>query len=259
MLGYRNVMTWFMGVWLCVPIALQAEEPSELLQHNDAATLHVSEEESPLASFLNPQQSPHPGLLGKRYFGGAYVYGRTEESVLPNGFLNDAHGFALSLNSPLIAGDGSKPFAMDVFAGYSKFFGRDTEIMGFMPVVGALDASEFEVGVTFYTESISRLRPFVQLGWAYSRTDFSLAVPFGSFEVNDHDSSVLLNIGSELDLSQHFALRGMLDIDTDEFESSTLTGELIYSPSEKVFFRMGAFTDLDANFYGAIVGGGVKF
>ncbi len=257
--GYRDLMTWFMGAFLCLPIAAYAEEPSELLQLNEVGAIHLNETDSPITSFLNPQQSPHAGLLGKRYFGGAYVYGRNKDGMLPGDILKDAHGFSLSFNSPLLPGDGTKPFAMDVFAGYSKFFGSDTANMGFMSLDVDLSASEFEMGVTLYTESISRVRPFVQLGWIYTTTGVSFDTPPGAFEVSQHDSNLLLNVGSEFDLSNRFTLRTVLDIDTEEFDSSTVSGELIYTVSESVFFRMGAFTDLDASFYGAIVGGGVKF
>jgi hypothetical protein len=285
--GFRWAMTLLLCAVLIAPSIVMAEEPSQLLQHNEAgtthlddqeshlttvaeessefpqyhgdATTHINAEESPWASFLNPQQSPHAGLLGKRYFGAAYAYGHTDDSIFPNGFLNEMHGFALSLNSPLITGDGTKPIATDVFAGYSQFFGRDRHHFGMASIRGDLDLIDFELGITIYTEAIPRLRPFAQLGWAYSHANLTLKSPFGVFEDSEQDSGAFFKLGSELDLSKHFALRGALDFDHDEFKSSTFTGELIFSPNEEEFFRIGAFTDLDGFFYGAIVGGGVKF
>ncbi len=288
MTGLRRALTSLCYALLCVPFTVLAEEPSQLLQLNKPEPKQVSEKQLPVMLMsalpdeapqfdgsgsssvhveestwedfvLHPQQSPHGGLLGKRFFSADYMYGQTDGTMFPNDFLDQFHGFAISLNSPLSPGDGTRQLAVDAFVGYSHAFGRDKQNVPMGQLTGSMDTGVFEVGLTFYTESISRLRPFVQLGYHGSYSKLSLQGPGGSANFREDDDSGLLRVGTEFDLSQRFVLRADLEIDGEESDESTFTGQLIFSPNDSEFFRIGAFTDLDGFFTGLLVGGGVKF
>lgn len=286
--GHRRALTLLFCALLYVPFNVLAEDPSQLLELNKPAPKQVREkqpsvtmmsalpddvpqfdgggsspihvEESPWENFiLHPQQSPHGGLLGKRYFGADYIYGQTDDSLFPSGFLDQFHGFALTFNSPLTPGDGTQPIAMDAFIGYSHLFAHDRENFFMGQVEGNMDMGLFEIGLTFYTESISRLRPFAQFGYHTTFNRLHLQGPGGSVSLKDSDESALLRLGTEFDLTQKLVLRADLEIDGDEFDESSFTGQLIFTPNDTEFFRIGFLTGLDGFFTGLMVGGGVKF
>ncbi len=236
-----------------------AEEPAGLLSLNGRGESGLSG--SPFDSgslFPSIEQSPHAGLLGKRYISAAYVYGNTE-NLLGNGFLEHAHGFDLALNVPLLAGDGTKPFAIDAFASYMHLFLNDSG--NFMGTSVELDAglSDLGVGLTLYTEAIPRFRPFVQVGWERIASNVSVEANGLSFKEDDDENQFLINLGAEVDLTQNLSFRTLLDLDTEEFDSSLFRGEFIISPESKWFARLGGFIDLEGDFYGAVLGAGLKF
>lgn len=252
MSGFRAWLRVVASCCLCLTaIAAFAEEPAALLKLNDRDNEQIG--------LLYPiDQSPHSGLLGKRYLIASYVYADTS-NLFDDTFLDNANGFEATLNLPILKGDGSKAFAVDAFASYLMLFANDDASTPFGNMEVDIKLSDIAAGFTFYTEAFDRVRPFGQLGWRYNVADFRLTTPFGAIDDDESDDRVLLNLGTELDLTSTLAFRGVLEVDTEEFDSSLLRGDFIISPNNNYILKVGGFGQLDGDIFGFNLGAGLKF
>lgn len=201
-------------------------------------------------------QSPHPGLLGKGFLSASYVYADFGD----RGILDQTHGFNVTLNVPLIQGDGTKTLALDAFTNYMMLFANDDFTFFGDRFEAELKGSEIGVGLTFYSEALDRIRPFAQVGWTFYSLRFDVTSQLmGTRKSRESDDDVLLNLGAEVDLTNRLAFRGLLEFDTGEFGDSVLRGELIISPNEKTFLRLGGFGQINSDVVGFTAGAGLKF
>jgi hypothetical protein len=210
----------------------------------------------PYSRVSDPKEE-RAGLLGSSYLDVQYVF-LTAPTDLE--YANPFHGVRGTVNTPILWGeDVEEYFSQDVFFS-ARHLGMTADIPGtFPPAKMDVDWNTWSIGTTLFFDVTPSFRPFIQLG--YVRSDISVegksAVAF--MEIEDSQDALLVNIGSEFDLTDSLAARIALDIDAPDFGGSFFTVEQIYWCTPEIFIRGGVIGDVDATTIGAVIGGGVAF
>ena len=213
-----------------------------------------------------PNPSDHAGLLGKMYMQQRYLQVNIDDREVRR--LDDSlQGFDTFFNLPAITLDLPTPLDLDVFFGYTNAGIKGSANTG--PPLNVLVSVNskievYSVGTTIYFTEAERLRPFVQVGAEFNRSDIDFAVSNGlntlAANVVDNDSELLLNAGFEFDLLDSMGYRLTVDIETrDRFRDSMVMNELILWLHERIFVRGGMVTSLDSGGLGYAIGGGLAF
>ena len=175
-----------------------------------------------------------------------------------DGSLNGARG---SINIPV-------PWTTELLQVISQdiFLAADyleiSESLAPLGINGTFDAhiSRVALGTTLFADVTNDFRPFVQLGYQSVGSSATFNAGGFSFKEKDVTESMLLVIGSEVDLTERMAFRTAIDCELEEqFKDSMLTAELIHWFGRYVFVRGGFVTDLQAEGFGAVAGGGVAW
>ncbi len=213
-----------------------------------------------------PDPADHTGLLGKVFMQQRYLQLPVDEPEIRQ-LDKTLQGFDTLVNLPAVTLDLPIPLDFDAFFGYTNV-GLKGSISSGPPldIRASLHAKSevFSVGTTIYPTWSERWRPFVQVGAEFSRSDVDVSIigPLGGFAANfvDHDTSLLLNAGFEVDLLDFLGYRMTLLTETsDRFGDSILLNELILWPHERIFVRGGIGTSLESDRPGFAIGGGLAF
>lgn len=213
-----------------------------------------------------PDPSDHAGLLGKVFMQQRYLQLPVDEPAIRQ-IDKTLQGFDTFVNLPAVTLDLPIPLDFDVFFGYTNV-GLKGAILSGPPldIRASLNAKAevFSVGTTIYPTWSERWRPFVQVGAEFGRSDVDVSIvsPLGGFADSfvEHDTSLLLNVGFEVDLLNFLGYRMTLLSETsDRFGDSILLNELILWPHERIFIRGGAGIALDSDRPGFAIGGGLAF
>lgn len=197
----------------------------------------------------------HAGLLGKMYLQGRYIHVHTDDPAIAP--VDDTfQGFEVTFNAPIPWFQFVAPgVGADVFFTFQQI-GVDGSVMG---VSFDADVDSYQVGTSLYADVFGPVRPFVQLGVEHNVFSASASLGPISSSITDDDTDLLLNLGVEADLGQMASVRLMLDIDTDKFDESPFTADLILWPHERIFLRAGVFVTLTGDEVGGQFGGGIVF
>ena len=201
------------------------------------------------------------GLLGRAY---AEVQALYYDSPEPPGLVYDSTtGVTGTLNVPVPwTTELLQVLSQDLFVSAGRI-----DIAGSLPspgIDGALDA--LATAAVFWTSLFADVtddfRPFIQIGIQSVEYELTIvnANPYIRDQVKDKENFEFLVIGNEIDLSDQTAFRAALDCELeDEFRDSMLTAELIHWFGQHVFVRFGFLTDLQAEGFGGVAGGGVAW
>jgi hypothetical protein len=202
-----------------------------------------------------PTTGRHSGLLGKMYLQGRYLHFQTDNSVV-SPFDDTVQGFDVFFNAPIPWFHTVAPgLGVDAFLNYAQV-GIDGSNSG---VTVDADVQLYRTGVTLYAEFYGPVRPFVQLGVDHGFSNLTISDGMTSVRVRDSNADLMLNVGVEADINQMVSTRLMLEIDTDDFNTSPFTADLILWPDPRFFLRGGLFVTLDGNEIGGQVGAGFVF
>lgn len=202
-----------------------------------------------------PPTGRHSGLLGKMYLQGRYLHIEGDDPVVSQ-FDDTLQGFDVFFNAPIPWFHAVTPgMGVDAFFNYARV-GLDGTNSGLS--VDA-DVQVYRAGATLYAEFYGPIRPFVQVGAEHGANSIRISDGFTSLRVKDYNTYLLLNVGIEADINQMASTRLMLEIDTDQFESSPFTADLILWPDPRFFLRGGLYVTLDGNEIGGQVGAGFVF
>lgn len=245
------------GAVLSAPVAAQEHLPLEAMEEGPER----------VNSLLNaPDPSDHTGLLGKVFMQQRYLQLPVDEPEIRQ-IDKSLQGFDTLVNLPAVTADLPLPLDFDVFFGYTNV-GLKGSLRSGPPanITARLNAKSevFSVGTTIYPTWSERWRPFVQIGAEFSRSDVDIAVngPLGGFADTfvEHDTSLLLNAGFEVDLLDSLGFRmTLLGETSDRSGDSILLHELILWPHERIFVRGGVGTSLNSDRPGFAIGGGLAF
>lgn len=228
------------------------------------APLRITAQEllQPEELFEEPAADTHAGLLGKRYVQAMYRHYQLNDAAAD--FFDDTlQGFDTRLNLPVLKMGQFGKFGVDAFAGYGRLTMGGSAAIGppiNLPASFHAEIDSYYAGATLYTTAFETIRPFAQLGAAYTENSANFALgPFG-FRETDYDTEFRFILGTEADLTSFAALRLALDVETQEsFGDSGIATELILWPLEKVFVRGGFITPLDGDGIGGTIGAGFQF
>ncbi len=254
-----------LSLLLVAHIVSTLSEPSAAQEYLPLETPEESTDR--VDSVLNaPDPSDHAGLLGKVFMQQRYLQLPVDEPAIRQ-IDKTLQGFDTFVNLPAVTLDLPVPLDFDVFFGYTNV-GLKGSISSGPPldIRASLNAKAevFSVGTTIYPTWSERWRPFVQVGAEFSRSDVDVSIisPLGGFADNfvERDTSLLLNVGFEVDLLDFLGYRMTLLSETsDRFGDSILLHELILWPHERIFIRGGVGTALESDRPGFAIGGGLAF
>lgn len=213
---------------------------------------------------LSTKDSSHPGLLGKQYVEGRYLYLDIDD--LPSELGDHIEGLRSSINTPLFSFD-EKLISVDGFASfqYLSLSSSFTYPVDDPPSIQSADVrmsqSILSVGASLYTEPEPGVRPFLQVGVRQRMERIRFSLPdFGRFVARENDTLLLLIPGIEVDVIKDLAVRASVDIETrEEFDDSEAAAELIYWPGQQIFMRAGALTFLNGTSQGFFAGLGYAY
>ena len=202
-----------------------------------------------------PPTGRHSGLLGKMYLQGRYLHIQGDYPPISQ-FDDTLQGFDVFFNAPIPWFHTVAPgFGVDAFVNYAGL-----GISGSNSGVSLdADAQIYRAGATLYSELYGPVRPFVQVGVDHGYSTATISDGFTSVRVSDNQTDLLLNVGVEADINQMASTRLMLEIDTDQFDTSPFTADLILWPDPRFFLRGGLYVTLNRDEIGGQVGGGFVF
>jgi hypothetical protein len=197
------------------------------------------------------------GLLGSSYLDAQYLFLSAPTSWE---YANPFYGVRVTVNSPIAWDpDVQDFFFQDIFVS-SRHLGMTTDIPGtFPPAEIEADWTSWGGGTTIFADVTPSFRPFIQLG--YLRDDIRAQGQSSAlhFEMKDSQSSLLLNVGSEFDITDNLGARIALELDHTDFSDSFFTLEQIYWCTPHLLLRGGIVGDIGGTTIGAALGGGVAF
>ena len=203
----------------------------------------------------NPPTGRHSGLLGKMYLQGRYLHFEGDDPVISQ-FDDTLQGFDVFFNAPIPWFHAVTPgFGVDAFFNYAQV-GLDGSNSG---VTVDADLQLYRTGATLYAEFYGPIRPFVQIGVDHGYSKIRITNGMTSVRISEEDTELMLNVGVEADINQMASTRLMLEIDTDQFDTSPFTADLILWPDPRFFLRGGLFVSLNGDEIGGQVGAGFVF
>lgn len=212
--------------------------------------------------WFNTTPTPYPGLLGKRYASGQYIFLDPNDPFL-DPIDSSLTGWGVNVNHPLLQSDQGNWLGIDAFVGWNSLgLAGATQTPPPFPIGLQLDLdlSSTSVGATFYADPLQPVRPLVQIGASFSRASTLILVDGFGGTLVDTQTDLLLTAGVEFDLNDWLAGRTVFDLETeDSFSDSTFRGDLIAWPAETIFLRCGVIAPLSGDAIGGTIGVGVTF
>ncbi|MBI1313314.1 hypothetical protein GC176_18640 [bacterium] len=211
---------------------------------------------NPFSELPADQTRPeHAGLLGKMYLEARYNQIHTDEPVVQP-YDDMYQGFDLTFNTPI-------PWLKELteVVGSDVFFNFQEFSLGGSVMSTSLDmtVNSYQVGTSIYAAAFGPIRPFVQLGAQFDVITATGNNGSSTARFSSNESSFMVNVGVEADLSDNFAVRVMLNANDQRFSAPPLTTDLILWLHERFYIRGGAFVTTDGNDVGGLFGGGVVF
>ena len=197
------------------------------------------------------------GLLGSSYLDAQYVFLSAPSDLE---YSNSFQGVRGTVNTPILWDPEVQDFFFqDVFVS-GRHLGMTTEIPNTFPLAELeADWNSWAIGTTIFADVTPSFRPFIQLG--YLRDDIRVQGQSAVVYLEERDSlnSLLLNLGSEFDITDNLGGRITLELDNRDLGDSFFTLEQIYWCTPNVFLRGGLIGDIGGTTIGAVLGGGVSY
>ncbi len=170
------------------------------------------------------------------------------------------HGVRGTVNEPIPWGpEVDRLFYQDVFVS-GRHLRMEVRVPGSSPPAELeADWNSWAIGTTFFADVTPSFRPFIQLGFRKDDISIEGRSALQHIETKESDTSLLMNLGSEIDLTDNLGARIAFELDHADIGGSFLTIEPIYWCTPNIFLRGGVIGDIDATTIGFLCGGGMAF